>query len=111
MKASELVDGHLRHAAADQRSGGTSLAPRQDPRRKRHLAFACSLAEQVEPHLTRGDDEQLVFLAWSPFLGSLKGHLGPHASKTLHAAVGLDLATSWAAPGRLSSAVKRQAHA
>lgn len=94
MKASELADDHLGHAAADQRPGGTSFAPRQDPRRKRHLAFARLLVEQVEQHLERGSYDQFVLFASNPFLGALKDLLGPHASKSLRTAIDLDLTRS-----------------
>lgn len=91
MKAGELAGDHLGHVAADQRPGGTSFAPRLDPRRKQHLAFARLLAAQVEQHLQQGHYREFLLFASSPFLGEMKEQLGPRAKRALRAAVDLDL--------------------
>lgn len=95
LKASELTNDRLGHAAEDHRPGGTSFTPRTDPRQKQHLAFARTLAEQVDEALARDGYERVSVFASSPFLGELKQALGPRARHALHAAIDLDL-TSFA---------------
>lgn len=82
---------HAGHMVRDGRPGGTTLSPRMDPLRKRHLAFAKQLSELIDQSIKNGSCDELVIAASCPFLAALQSSLSVQAKKRLISALDVDL--------------------
>lgn len=91
MKVSELVDDRAGHGSSDHGWGGSAYPPRIDAKRKEHERFATELAAHLERGGEQGTYRSLAILASSPFLGELKGELGPAAARLLTVTHDVDL--------------------
>lgn len=90
-KAGALGHDRPGHGSLDHGASGVAFAPRMDPKRKRHLAFAHELAERLEELLAAGTYERLAVFAGCPFRAELESQLGRRARASLSASVDLDL--------------------
>lgn len=79
------------HVQSESRSGGATLTPRADPRRKRRTEFARTLAHRVDEALARTRLDRLVLCAPPAFLGELKALLGPEGRRHLHSTLPADI--------------------
>lgn len=90
-KGIELDEARPGHGGSDHHPGGVRFEPRLDARRKQHRIFAREISKWIEDALTTGTYQGLSVFASCPFLGELKAQLGPHARKSMHAAIDTDL--------------------
>ena len=92
-KRIELDGSRPGHGGSDHHPGGVRFEPRVDARRKQHRIFAKEISLWIENALTSGTYQGLSVFASCPFLGELKAQLGPHARKSMHAAIDTDLSS------------------
>lgn len=64
-------------------SGGAAYSPRTDVRDLEHERFAREVAQAINEGVAAGGCAGLILVASNPFLGRLKSHLSPQASKAL----------------------------
>lgn len=79
------------HMVRDGRPGGTSLSPRMDPMRKRHMAFARQISQSIDQAIKNGSCDELIIVASCPFLAALQSSLSVHARKCMISALDVDL--------------------
>jgi protein required for attachment to host cells len=63
--------------------GSGSYVPRSDPREREHDHFAREVAQMLDKGVAAHRCAGLVLVASSPFLGSVKSHLGEQATKAV----------------------------
>ncbi|MEW6100173.1 MAG: host attachment protein [Pseudomonadota bacterium] len=87
----ELGDAPHGRTKSDQRSRGTSFAPRTELHRKEREHFAREIADYLDEGVQAGKCRSLTVFAASPFLGELKAEFGDATLGALKHAVDLDL--------------------
>lgn len=96
-KGVELAQAHggdrAGHAMSSRGPGGAAFEPRTDPREREHERFAREVAATLNGGVAAGRCGGLVLVASDPFLGQLKSHLDPQASKALLRTVASDYTT------------------
>lgn len=73
--------GHVKGSAPGP--GGAAYEPRTDVRDREHDRFAREVAAALNDGVSRGECAGLILVASNPFLGQLKSHLSPLASRAL----------------------------
>ena len=73
--------GHIVGGASG--SGGAAYSPRTDARGLERERFAREVAQALNDGVATGECAGLILVASNPFLGRLKFHLSPQASKAL----------------------------
>ena len=90
-KGSELGRDRPGHVEVRRQGpGNASFDPHTDPQAREHDRFAREVAQVLDEAIGQGRCKRLVLVASDPFLGRVRGHLGPQTLAAVRQTVAHD---------------------